>query len=62
MQNQTGAPDVKVHALEVHDAHGNKYWPVGGEPNHPVHGAGDEQGVIERDLDRELFGLSPKVG
>ena len=40
MQNQTGPPDVKVHALEVHDAHGNhlrthlqpggKYWPVGG--------------------------------
>ena len=72
MRNQSGAPGVKVHALEVHDAHGNhlrthlqpggKYWPVGCEPHHPVHGAGDEQGVIERDLDRELFGLSPKVG
>ena len=45
MQNQTGAPGGKVHALEVHDAHGNhlrthlqpggKYWPVGGEPHHP---------------------------
>ena len=40
MQNHTGPPGVKVHALEVHDAHGNhlrthlqpggKYWPVGG--------------------------------
>ena len=59
MQNETdqpGPPGVKVHALEVHDEHGNhlrthlqpggKYWPVGGEPHHPVHGAGDEQGVI----------------
>ena len=50
MENQTGAPGVKVHALEVHDEHGThlrthlqpggKYWPVGGEPHHPVHGAG----------------------
>ena len=72
MQNQTGTPGVTVHALEVHDAHGNhlrtmlqpggRYWPPGGEPHHPVHGAGDDQDVIERDLDRELFGLSPKVG
>ena len=56
MQNQTGPPAVKVHALEVHDEHGNhlrthlqpggKYWPDGGEPHHPKHGAGDEQGVI----------------
>ena len=56
MQNQTGTPGVKVHALEVHDEHGThlrthlqpggKDWPVGGEPHHPKHGAGDEQGVI----------------
>ena len=49
MQNHSGPPAVTVHALEVHDAHGNhlrthlqpggKYWPVGGEPHHPVHGA-----------------------
>ena len=65
MQNQTGTPGVKVHALEVHDAHGNHLRTMlqpGGEPHHPVHGAGDDQDVIERDLDRELFGLSPKVG
>ena len=56
MQNHTGPPDVKVHALEVHDAHGNhlrthlmqggKYWPSGGKATHPVHGAGDAEGVI----------------
>ena len=47
---------MKVHALEVHDAHGfhvrthlmkgGRYWPVGCEPHHPAHGAGDDQGVI----------------
>ena len=56
MQNQTGTPGVKVHALEVHDEHGThirthlmqggKYWRDGCEPHHPVHGAGDDQGVI----------------
>ena len=39
MQNQTGAPGVKVHALEVHDetnhlrTHlqpGGRYWPIDG--------------------------------
>ena len=25
---------------------GGRYWPVGGEATHPVHGAGDDQGVI----------------
>ena len=56
MQNQTGAPDVKVHALEVHDYNGNhlrthiqpggRYWPIAGSPVHPVHGAADSDGVI----------------
>ena len=54
-KNQTGAPGVQVHALEVHDEtnhlrthlmKGGKYWPDGCEPHHPVHGAGDDQGVI----------------
>ena len=49
-------PSVTVHALEVHDAHGThvrthlqpggRYWPTGGEPFHPIHGAADGDGVI----------------
>ena len=55
MQNHSGPPGVKVHALEVHDKHGNhlrthlqyggRYWPVGGAPVHPS-GAADGNGVI----------------
>ena len=55
METSTKAK-LKVHALEVHDESGNhirtclqpggKYWPVGGDPVHPVHGRGDKYGVI----------------
>ena len=55
MQNETGAPSVTIHALEVHDDKGHlrthlmpggRYWRDGGAPHHPVHGPADEHGVI----------------
>ena len=56
LENRVGPVRVTVHALEVHDDHGNhlrthlqpggRYWPAGGVPVHPVHGAADAGGVI----------------
>ena len=55
MENKSGPPDVTVHAVEVHKdgnhlrTHlqpGGRYWPEGGSPVHPIHGAADADGVI----------------
>ena len=56
MKNDTGAPVVQIHSLEIVDEHGThlktclmqggRYWPTGGERHHPVHGSGDSEGVI----------------
>ena len=56
MKNDTGVPVVQIHSLEILDQdgkhvrtllmQGGRFWPTGGEPHHPVHGAGDDQGII----------------
>ena len=65
MKNQTGPPGVKVHAVEVHDEHGNhlrthlqpggKYWPVGGEPHHPAQSCQSRQATTTRGFGRAAF-------